>query len=120
MKNKTKKEIREEKANIKDSYGNDVYFGDTFWAYMMRPSAVLPTKVTVVKDESEENLECDRNFDVEDEKGNRLWNAYMIIAVDCERGDKPHKWDNGLAYFQYMKHRATREKQTKPDNKIIN
>ena len=110
--------MEKEKANIKDSNRNDVYFGDTFWAYMMRPSAVPPTKVTVVKDESEENLECDRNFDVEDEKGNRLWNAYMIIAVDCERGDKPHKWDNGLAYFQYMKHRATTEKQTKPDSKI--
>lgn len=99
--------MKKEKANIKDSYGNDVYFGDTFWAYMMRPSAVAPTKVIVVKDESEENLECGRNYDVEDEKGRRLWNAYMIIAVDCERGDKLYKWDGGRTWFEYMKHRAT-------------
>ena len=111
--------MEKEKANIKDSDGNVVYFGDTFWAYIMRPSAVAPTKVTVVKDESAENLECGWNFDVEDKKGNRLWNAYMVIAVDCERGDKPHKWDNGIAWFQYMKHRATTEKQTKPDDKKV-
>ena len=45
------------KANIKDSDGRDVYFGDTFWAYMMIPSSSPPTLVTVVKDESVENIE---------------------------------------------------------------
>ena len=102
-----KNTMKTEKANVKDSDGNDVYFGDTFWAYMMRPSAVAPTKVTVVKDESRENIECDRNYDVEDDKGNRIWNAYTIIA-DCQRADKPHKWDGGLAWLEYMKHRTSR------------
>ena len=90
------------KANIKDSDGRDVYFGDTFWAYMMIPSSSPPTLDTVVKDGSVENIECGRNFDVENQEGKRIWNAYMVIAHDCERGDKPHRWDGGKAWFEYM------------------
>ena len=67
-------------ANIKDKSGNSVYFGDKFLAYMVRPSHEVGTLVTVVEDLSEENISCDRNFDVEDGKGNRIWNAYMVIT----------------------------------------
>jgi len=67
-------------ANIKDKSGNNVYFGDKFLAHMVRPSHEAGTLVTVVEDLSEENISCDRNFNVEDEKGNRIWNAYMVIT----------------------------------------
>ena len=77
------------KANITDAFGKDVNFGDKFDAYMIRPSLLPPTKVTVVKDVSKENLDCDRNFDVEDAKGNRIWNAYMVIKGN------DYVWDNG-------------------------
>ena len=82
------------KANIKDAYGNDVYFGDIFDAYIMTPSLVPPTKVKVVKDESVENLAIDRDFDVEDEKGDRIWNAYMVIKGN------DYKWDGGKEAFK--------------------
>lgn len=77
------------KANITDAYGNEVFFGDEFDAYMIKPSLVAPTKVRVVLDESEENLSFDRNYDVEDKNGNRLWNAYMVIKGN------DYKWDGG-------------------------
>jgi len=67
------------KINITDKNDNPVYVGDVFEARMIEPSFEIPTRVKVVKDISPENLECDRDFDVEDEKGNRIWNAYMII-----------------------------------------
>jgi len=70
--------------NIKDKNGNDVYFGDRFVAKMITPSQEKGTVVTVVEDLSPENIDCDRNYDVEDENGDRLWNAYMVIA----NGDK--------------------------------
>ena len=41
-------EKNNEKANITDSDGNDVYFGDTFWAYIMRPSAVPHAQSDVI------------------------------------------------------------------------
>jgi len=68
-----------ETANITDRNDETVYFGDKFMAHMITPSIFPGTVVTVVKDISSENLDCDRNFDVEDEKGNRIWNAYMVI-----------------------------------------
>ncbi len=68
-----------EKIDIKDKKGNDVFIGDRFLAKMITPSNENGTLVTVVKDESEENLRCGRNYDVEDKEGNRLWNAYMVI-----------------------------------------
>jgi len=67
------------KINITDKNNNPVYIGDIFNAYMIFPSLVPPTKVKVVKDISPENMEFDRDFDVEDSDGNRLWNAYMVI-----------------------------------------
>ena len=86
-----------EKANIKDAYGKNVYFGNTFDAYIMTPSLVPPTKVKVVKDESVENLTCGRNFDVEDETGCRIWNAYMVIKGN------DYKWDGGKEAFKQQK-----------------
>lgn len=68
------------KANIKDKDGNDVFFGDKFLAKMIEPSYEKGTIVTVIEDLSAENIECDRNFDVKDYDGNRIWNAYMVIA----------------------------------------
>ena len=67
------------KINITDKNNNPVYVGDMFEARMIEPSFEKPTLVRVVKDLSPENIEFDRDFDVEDELGNRLWNAYMII-----------------------------------------
>jgi hypothetical protein len=67
------------KINITDKNSNPVYEGDVFNAYMIRPSNLPPTKVTVVKDISSENLELDRDYDVEDSEGNRIWNAYIVI-----------------------------------------
>ena len=67
------------KINITDKNNNLVYEGDVFEARMIEPSFETPTKVSVVKDLSKENLECGRDFDVEDKDGNRLWNAYMVI-----------------------------------------
>jgi len=66
-------------VNINDSNGDPVFVGDVFEAHMIRPSFVKPTLVTVVKDISEENTSFDRDYDVEDADGNRLWNAYMVI-----------------------------------------
>ena len=77
------------KANITDAFGKDVFFGDMFDAYIMRPSMSEPTKVTVVKDVSKENLDCDRNFNVEDKNGDRVWNAYMVIKSN------DYVWDGG-------------------------
>lgn len=65
-------------VNITDREGNQVFVGDKFEA-RMTPSQLTPDVVTVVKDITPENLECDRDFDVEDSEGNRLWNAYMVI-----------------------------------------
>lgn len=70
----------QEKIDIKDKNGNTVYFGDKFIAQMVEPSYAKGTLVTVVKDLSDENIACDRNYDLEDEKGDRLWNAYMVIT----------------------------------------
>ena len=72
------------KIDIKDRNGNEVYFGDKFIAKMITPSFEKGTLVTVVEDMSKENIDCDRNYDVEDSQGNRLWNAYMVIT----NGDK--------------------------------
>lgn len=68
------------KIDIKDKNGNEVYFGDKFLAKMIEPSFEKGTIVTVVEDSSEENMACGRNYDLEDEQGNRLWNAYMVIV----------------------------------------
>ncbi len=65
--------------NITDKNNNPVFVGDEFKARMIEPSFETPTIVKVVKDISDENLACDRDFDVEDIQGNRLWNAYMVI-----------------------------------------
>ena len=65
--------------DIKDKNGNYVFFGDKFIAKMIEPSPEKGTLVTIVKNESPENLECGRNYDVEDKNGDRLWNAYMVI-----------------------------------------
>ena len=75
----TKPQNEKKKIDIKDKSGQDVYFGDKFVAKMIQPSHEKGTVVTVVEDLSEENIACDRNYDVEDEQGNRLWNAYMVI-----------------------------------------
>jgi hypothetical protein len=68
------------KINIQDKNGNDVFIGDKFIATMISPSHEKGTLVTVVEDLSEENIACDRNYDLEDEQGNRLWNAYVVIV----------------------------------------
>ena len=65
--------------DITDKNGDTVSFGDRFIAYIIQPSLVPGTLVTVIEDTSPENIECDRNYDVEDEQGNRLWNAYTVI-----------------------------------------
>jgi hypothetical protein len=65
--------MTDEEANIKDKNGNKVFFGDKFRLATGRI-------VTVVKDTSPENLDCDRNYDVEDDEGDRVWNAYIVIA----------------------------------------
>lgn len=70
---------KKEKIGITDKNNNPVYVGDEFLVRMIEPSVQKPTKVRVVKDTSPENIECGRNYDVEDDKGNRLWNAYMVI-----------------------------------------
>lgn len=67
------------KINITDKNNNPVYVGDIFEAKIIEPSFETPTRVKVIKDISQENIDCDRDFDVEDDKGNRIWNAYMII-----------------------------------------
>ena len=67
------------KIDIKDKDYNNVYFGDKFLAHMIIPSFQPGTIVTVVKDESKENLSSGRNYDVEDRDGNRIWNAYLVI-----------------------------------------
>ena len=67
--------MEKEKIDIKDKNENDVFFGDKFLIKTVNSETV----VTVVKDLSPENIECDRNYDVEDEEGNRIWNAYMVI-----------------------------------------
>ncbi|GAG03213.1 unnamed protein product [marine sediment metagenome] len=69
-----------DKIDIKDKSGNDVFFGDKFIAHIIKPSFKKGTIVKVVEDTSEENIACGRNYDVEDEYGNRLWNAYMVIT----------------------------------------
>ena len=78
--------------NIKDKLGRQVHFGDKFLAKMMTPSFEKGTLVTVVEDVSKENLDCERNYDVEDAEGNRLWNAYMVIrnGVKLEKGQNEH------------------------------
>ncbi len=67
------------RININDKNNNPVYEGDVFEAYIITPSTFPSTRVKVIKDISFENRECDRDFDVEDNEGNRLWNAYMVI-----------------------------------------
>ena len=64
--------MKKYRININDKNDNPVYVGDVFDVNGI-------TKVKVVKDLSKENIECDRDFDVEDEEGNRIWNAYIII-----------------------------------------
>ena len=71
--------MKKERVNITDKNNSPVYVGDEFLAKMIEPSIQMPTRVKVVKDTSPENLECDRNYDVEDDKGRRIWNAYMVI-----------------------------------------
>ena len=66
--------------NTKDKNGDKIYVGDEFWAYIVEPTFYPPTRVTVVWDDSVENMKFERNYDVEDEKGNRIWNAYMVLA----------------------------------------
>lgn len=65
------------KINITDKNNNPVYEGDEF--NVSTPSDFLGTRVRVVKDISAENVACDRDFDVEDSEGNRIWNAYIVI-----------------------------------------
>jgi hypothetical protein len=69
-------------ANIKDANGNKVYFGDEFIASHGN------TKVKVVEDTSPENIGIGRNYDVEDDEGNRIWNAYMVIAKSTPTNHK--------------------------------
>ena len=76
------------KINIKDKEVNRVYFGDRFLAKMIEPSFEKGTVVTVVEDLNEENLDCGRNYDLEDIDGNRLWNAYMVIVNGIKFIDK--------------------------------
>lgn len=67
------------RINITDKNNNPVYEGAYFLVRMVEPSFSKPTLVKVVKDISQENMEFDRDFDVEDSDGNRIWNAYMVI-----------------------------------------
>jgi len=67
--------------NITDKNNNEVNFGDKYLATMITPSTEKGTVVTVVIDLSKENIDCDRNFNVEDDEGNRIWNAYMVIRT---------------------------------------
>jgi len=69
------------KPNITDKNNNEVNFGDKYLATMITPSTEKGTVVTVVIDLSKENIDCDRNFNVEDDEGNRIWNAYMVIRT---------------------------------------
>jgi len=80
------------KINMTDKNNNAVYEGDVFYANLISPSLFPATKVSVVKDVSTENLNIDRDFDVEDEDGNRIWNAYMVIKYG-ER-NKPEEIQN--------------------------
>jgi len=107
-----------EKANITDKDGNHIYFGDTFWAYIMQPSASEPVKVTVVEDRSQNNLDCDRNFDVEDGNGKRIWNAYMVIS-NGERGDVPHTWDGGKEWLEFEKKRIKEKEMFEGTNEAL-
>lgn len=61
--------------NIKDKNNQDVFIGDRFMV-----EGTPKRMVTVVDDFSEENMECDRDYDVEDKDGDRVWNAYMVIV----------------------------------------
>ena len=66
--------------DIKDVNGDDVFYGDKFMAYMVRPSHEKGTIVTVVPYIHNEELnEVEEKYDVEDSEGNRLWNSYMVI-----------------------------------------
>lgn len=67
------------KIDIRDVNESEVFFGDKFIAKIIRPSLVRGTLVTVVEDVSDENLDCGRNYDLEDQDGNRLWNAWTVI-----------------------------------------
>lgn len=83
-------------VNIRDKDGNAIKEGDEFWAYMIRPSFMPPTKVKVVVDTSPENIECGRDYDVESKKGDRSWNAYMVLSsgdrcVDGETASEYHR-----------------------------
>lgn len=82
------------KINITDKEGKSVYVGDKFWAYIVSPTLSKPTEVTVISDTTEENLSFNRDYEVEDNEGNKLWNAYMVI----KNRDRVKKGENVNKY----------------------
>lgn len=79
--------------------------GEQYWAYMMQPTLTPPIKVTVTKTNlSKDLLDCEIDYDVEAENGDRCWNPYMVVnysdkVIGNPDRDKYHadniiKWGN--------------------------